>query len=144
MNRAEHPVTRAVDAGSSQPEKGGRTVKRLVALVAIIVVGVFLSSCLADVFNAPPQAAITIAEGYPYGPAPLEITFDISASHDPGGQIVSFTLDFGDGTAPFSGTDLSQAISHTYEEPGSYLARVTVTDDRGKTGISPGLVIIPS
>ena len=77
---------------------------------------------------------IAIANGNPYGTAPLAVTFNISASNDPDGQIVSFTFDFGDGTDPVDGTDLSQPIEHTYTVAGGYIAELTVVDNDGKTG----------
>ena len=107
----------------------------------LILVGILASSC--QLFNQPPKPVIAIADGNPYGSAPLEITFDISGSHDPDGEIVSFSLDFGDGSAPLSGTDLSQPIVHTYQQSGTYFARLTITDNQGKSTVSPGLVISP-
>ena len=108
-----------------------RTMKRWLAIGMLFVVGVLTTSCLSALFNQRPEPSIAIAEGNPYGPAPLEITFDISGSFDPDGEIVSFVFDFGDGTAPTQGTDLSQLIEHTYTSSGSYLAKLTVVDDRG-------------
>jgi len=101
----------------------------------------FVSACA--LLNAPPKASISIANGNPYGLAPLAITFDISGSSDPDGEIVSFTFDFGDGTDPIQGTDLSLPIEHTYTTAGSYAAKLTVVDDNGKTG-SIMLAIMPN
>lgn len=109
----------------------------------LILAGLLMTSCLSEVFNQPPKPAIAIAEGNPYGPAPLEITFDISASFDPDGEILSFTFDFGDGSEPAEGSNLSEPIIHTYEDSGTYFARVTVTDDDGRSTVSPGLLISP-
>ncbi|MHA1813188.1 MAG: PKD domain-containing protein [Candidatus Thorarchaeota archaeon] len=84
--------------------------------------------------NAPPKPSISISGGSPYGTAPLEVTFDISGSSDPDGEIVSFTFDFGDGADTVQGTDLSQPIEHTYSSTGSYGAKLTVVDNNGKAG----------
>lgn len=106
---------------------------KLVVMMGMgIALLLFVSACA--LLNAPPKALIAIADGSPYGVAPLAVTFDISGSSDTDGQIVSFTFDFGDGTAPVDGTDLSQLIEHTYTTPGSYLAKLTVVDNDGKTG----------
>jgi PKD repeat protein len=71
-----------------------------------------------------PQAVI---EAIPQmGPAPLEVTFDISGSK---GQV--FTLDFGDGSLPQEGTDFADPIEHTYGDPGDYVVTLTVEDARG-------------
>ena len=109
----------------------------------LILAGFLMTSCLSHIFNQPPKPAIAIAEGNPYGSAPLEITFDISGSFDPDGEIVSFTFDFGDESEELSGDDVSEPIVHTYQEAGTYFARVTVIDDDGRSAVSPGLVISP-
>jgi len=64
------------------------------------------------------------------GPAPLSVTFSATGSTGP---IVSFTLDFGDGSSPYSGTDLTVNISHTYTAEGTYIATLTVQDAAGRT-----------
>ena len=108
------------------------TTGRLAFVMLIMLTGLFASSCLAPLFNQPPKPLIGISEGSPYGPAPLTVTFDISGSSDADGEIVSFTFDFGDEADPIHGTDLSQALKHTYTTPGSYLAKLTVVDNAGE------------
>jgi len=106
--------------------------KKIMTVALIVLVGVMLSSCLESVFNQPPNARLAVVEGIPYGPAPQTFVFDISGSWDPDGEIASFTLDFGDGSAPVEGTDPSETISHLYEEAGMYIVTLTVTDTYGK------------
>lgn len=75
--------------------------------------------------NPPPRAilAATPTSGWP----PLTVTFDGSASFDPEGEeIVRYEWDFGDGRSA-----LGPRVSHTYAEPGTYEARLTVTDRDG-------------
>ena len=120
-----------------------RRLRYSLAAGVLILAGLLMTACLSNFFNQPPKPAITVAEGNPYGPAPLEITFDISASFDPDGEILSFTFDFGDGSEPVTGSNLSEPIIHTYEDSGTYFARVTVTDDDGRSTVSPGLLISP-
>jgi len=55
------------------------------------------------------------------------LLFDASASSDDG-QIVGYTWAFGDG-----GTGTGRTRTHTYELAGTYLVRLTVTDDRGQS-----------
>jgi len=106
----------------------------LFTLVMIVLMGLVLTSCY-NPFTRWPKPVLHIAEGEsPYGTAPLTITFDISESYDPDGQIVSFTLDFGDGSEPVEGTDIAQPIVHTYATPGSYFAKLHVRDNGGATG----------
>ena len=61
------------------------------------------------------------------GPAPLQVNFRSDAT-DPSGQGLSYSWEFGDGSAPGTG----QTVSHTYERAGYYQARVTVTDAAGE------------
>ncbi len=114
-------------------------MKGCVCAGVLVLLGLFLTSCLSDIFNVRPEPDIAIAEGSAYGPAPLTITFDISGSSDRDGTIVSFVFDFDDGTEPVQGMYLWKPIEHTYETPGDYLIRLTVTDSRGasSTAIMP-------
>ncbi|MGO4841307.1 PKD domain-containing protein, partial [Rhizobiaceae sp. 2RAB30] len=52
------------------------------------------------------------------------VEFDASASSDQDGSIARFEWDFGDGE-----TGNGARIAHTYSSPGTYEARLTVTDD---------------
>jgi hypothetical protein len=65
------------------------------------------------------------------GPAPLTVNFDASASSDPDADaIASYTFSFGDGSPDV--TQATPTTQHTYNTPSNYLARVRVTDSRGK------------
>lgn len=73
------------------------------------------------------------------GPAPLSVTFSFAGSTGP---IVSYTLDFGDGSAPYSGTDLTISVNHTYENPGTYTAILTVQDAAGRTATDSVVITV--
>ncbi len=85
--------------------------------------------------NMPPQAAFSTNPSS--GEAPLQVSFNASASSDPDGQIVSYTWDFGDGSSAQGMT-----TSHTYQSAGVYSIRLTVRDDDGESrGISHSIQV---
>ena len=55
-------------------------------------------------------------------------TFNVSAT-DPDGDSLTYTINFGDGTANGSGSQ----VVHTYETQGTYTAEVSVDDGNGHT-----------
>ena len=117
-------------------------IKLFIVVGILVLVGLFVTSCFPSIFNRPPKALIAIAEGSPYGPAPLEITFDISGSSDPDGQIVSYTFDSADGSDPVKGTDITQPITHTFRVPGQYFVGLTVVDNLGKSAFTQLMIAV--
>jgi PKD repeat protein len=82
--------------------------------------------------NRPPVARLTASPIN--GEWPLPVTFDGSGSSDPDGPLASWSLDFGDGTPAATGTGSPpSSIPHTYADPGSYTAALTVRDAQGAT-----------
>ncbi len=76
--------------------------------------------------NQPPVA---VASADPTsGQAPLSVNFSSAGSTDPDGTIVAYAWNLGDG-----GSSSEANPSHTYQTPGAYNARLTVTDDQGGT-----------
>jgi PKD repeat protein len=74
----------------------------------------------------PPVASFdysptTIIVGHP-------VTFNGSSSYAPGGTVVSWNWDFGDG-----GTGSGSIAGHTYSSAGSYVVNLTVTDSNALT-----------
>jgi len=59
------------------------------------------------------------------------ITFDGSGSWDPDGFITDWYWDFNDGI-----TDSGENVFHSYENAGSYVVKLTVTDNYGNTHMS--------
>lgn len=54
------------------------------------------------------------------------VTFDASDSHDPDGLVVKYSWDFGDGN-----TANGVRVSHSYNNVGAYIVKLTVTDNDG-------------
>jgi len=77
--------------------------------------------------NEPPVAVMSALP--PSGLARLNVAFDASGSNDNDGDVVSYAWDFGDGAGASGRT-----VSHTYATPGSFVARLTVTDNLGALG----------
>ena len=69
---------------------------------------------------------VTLAATRKSGHAPLHVSFTGSITEG-SSPIVSLAWDFGDGET----SGMSGAVTHIYTSPGSYLARLTVTDSEG-------------
>jgi PKD repeat protein len=82
--------------------------------------------------NEPPVAAFTTSQ---WG---MQLTADGASSSDPDGSIASYAWDFGDGTAPGTGSP----TSHVYATAGKYPVTLTVTDNSGATGTTAQSVTI--
>jgi PKD repeat protein len=74
-----------------------------------------------------PTAAFSVGTAHPVAGSP--VSFDGSASKDPDGSITAFSWSFGDGSPAGSGAK----PTHTYRAPGTYTAKLTVTDSAGHT-----------
>ena len=74
------------------------------------------------------------------GTAPLEVGFD-SASTQPAqaGDTLTYAWDL-DGDGEYDDSDAA-APTHTYDTPGTYLARLRVTDQRGAEDVSDAITI---
>lgn len=82
--------------------------------------------------NVPLKAKIV--PSVTHGPAPLKITFDPSEST---GSIRSYAWDFGDNT---NSTQVKPA--HTYEKPGTYEVKLTVTDNSNNLAATSYTIIV--
>jgi hypothetical protein len=85
------------------------------------------------------------------------VTLTITARPARGRRIARYALSFGDGTRALRGVRLGKRrVAHVYAKAGSYTARLTVTDNRGRTvtaklkvkvrlpnGLSSGTPVLP-
>ncbi|MEZ4695553.1 MAG: PKD domain-containing protein [Rhodothermales bacterium] len=85
--------------------------------------------------NVAPRASFSATPRS--GTSPLSVTFNASGSSDSDGTIVSYNWTFGDGG---SGSGVSQ--QHTYSNPGTYSARLTVRDDDGGTATATTTITV--
>jgi cellulose 1,4-beta-cellobiosidase len=70
--------------------------------------------------------SVTMTANPQSGTAPLRVRFEAQGS-DPDGGSLRYRWDFGDGSRP----ETDRRETHTYRNPGTYTARVTVTDREG-------------
>lgn len=85
--------------------------------------------------NVPPTAAFTANPTR--GTAPLSVQFDASGSRDSDGWVESYSWNFSDGN---NGTGIRP--TNTFTEAGSYLVRVTVTDNEGGVATATKTIIV--
>ena len=78
-----------------------------------------------------------------FGSAPLTVEFDAGPSLDIDGTIVKYKWEI-DGKGPFPQGPLGdpKVVTVTFDTPGNYWAKLTVTDDEGGTGSLSMLVIV--
>jgi len=80
------------------------------------------------VSNQPPTAVIS---GNPTsGSAPLTVNFSSAGSSDPNNDPLGFSWSFGDQSGSFAANP-----THVYGSPGTYLAKLTVSDGHGGTDV---------
>ena len=89
--------------------------------------------------NPPPRAILET--DLQYGPSPLTIQFDASASEDPQGEPLSFFWEFGDGS-----TDTTVSPQHTFivadGQPQSFWTRLSVRDSAGNVRTDSVLISV--
>ncbi|HVM98295.1 MAG TPA: PKD domain-containing protein, partial [Candidatus Acidoferrales bacterium] len=97
---------------------------------------------LGSAANHPPQAAMSVRTDL-FGRVNRPTYFDASDSFDPDGDPVSFSWNFGDGTA----TSTQVQVAHLYRAAGFYTATLTVSDgrlsSRLSTTVNVGNVVTP-
>ena len=81
------------------------------------------------VLNANPESGV----------APLEVSFEGSASVSPTGVISHYNWDFGDGNSAEEAD-----VTHTYVQNGSYYAKLTITDNAANSATDSVLIRVVS
>ena len=85
--------------------------------------------------NAAPVASFTVSPSS--AEAGQLVAFDASASLDSDGRILSYTWDYGDGSAGFG-----VAVQHAFVAAGTYTVTLTAADDDGTTSTQSHSVLI--
>jgi len=115
------------------------TTRGLACMLAIVFLAPMLSGC-TDILgsNNPPTATMSID---PSGTVKADspVTFSAAGSSDPDGDSLTFEWDFGDGN---TGTGLT--TSHTYAQPGEYIAELAVGDGTHEATTSMTITVADS
>jgi len=69
----------------------------------------------------------------------LACAFDATTSSDSDGSVAGYAWDFGDG-----GSGTGKSVAHTYSAAGSFVVKLTVTDDKGATDSVSKTVVVSS
>lgn len=106
-------------------------------LLVVATLMVILAACQTpgSPTNQAPSAAFVATPSS--GAAPLRVAFDGRASSDADGVVVDHFWTFGDGT-----TDGGVTTVHTYSAPGTYVARLLVSDDDGATATAQRTITV--
>lgn len=95
------------------------------------------SSPVTITLGTPPIASFVYS---PLNPKiDQDIYFNASASSDPDGRIVSYTWDFGDGSA-----DRGRTVTHSFANTGTFVVLLIVKDDDGNQHSSSAQVKVDS
>ncbi len=99
----------------------------LLGVLTVLLSGCALDDILNNMVNREPRAVIDATPRE--GPAPLAVKLDAHYSHDDDGALLETRWDLGDPAA--TGSRLESSLTHEYKTPGTYLVKLTVTDDEG-------------
>ncbi len=106
-----------------------RTLLACLMLGAVVTLlsGCALDDLVSNMVNREPRAVIDAKPVQ--GPAPLAVSLDSHYSHDDDGALIETRWDLGDPAD--TGSRVDPAITHTYTTPGTYIVKLTVTDNEG-------------
>ena len=88
----------------------------------------------------PPTAALTAAPAS--GPSPLAVDFDAGGTIDPDVDLATFLWEFGDGSIALESLATVTRRTHTYNDPGTYTARLTAFDMQGQSSVAMVEIIV--
>ena len=81
--------------------------------------------------NQPPE--VKMSSNKTYGPAPLAVNFTGSNSYDPEGGAITYSWDFGDGTALNTTSNPTHTFTTSNSSPKKFVVKLTVKDNQNAT-----------
>jgi PKD repeat protein len=136
-------VTYSWDFGDTQTATGATPTHAYTAAGVYVVTltvtgGTGMSSTTHVVtVDAPPVAAFTSSPNPAFPGSSVSFNGDTSSDPNPGGTIVAYSWDFGDGA-----TGTGATPTHMFATPRRYTVTLTTTDDHGQTASAFGTVTI--
>ena len=116
---------------SATRAKAGPRNRKLAAVICLLAVMAMGLAACRGFFGQAPIASLLPGDAGDQE-VPITITFDISGSSDPDGTIITYDLDFGDGSTHATGTDVADVITYEYDVAGAYTVILTITDNDGR------------
>ena len=116
---------------SATRAKAGPRNRKLAAVICLLAIMVMGLAACRGFFGQAPIASLLPGDAGDQE-VPITITFDISGSSDPDGTIITYDLDFGDGSTHATGTDVADVITYEYDVAGAYTVILTITDNDGR------------
>lgn len=123
------------DAGVSVVTNNSLSMEEDILNLAQSLLDVAIDNTPDTMANMAPMAVFTADPTS--GVAPLEVSFDASASMDPDGEIVSFEFDFGNDS-----TSTDAVTTTTYESAGMFTVTLVVTDNEGATDTATQVITV--
>jgi len=125
---------------ATRAKAGPRNWKLAAVICLLVLMTMGLAACRGFFGQAPIALLVTNAAGDQE--VPITYTFELTGSNDPDGTIATYELDFGDGSTPATGTDVTDVITHEYDTAGSYTILLTITDNDGRIGMVNGVITV--
>lgn len=83
--------------------------------------------------NQPP--VVKMSSNKTFGPAPLAVNFTGSSSYDPEGSAITYSWDFGDGTAVSTAANPSHTFTTANGSPKKFVVKLTVKDNLNASSV---------
>ncbi len=108
-------------------------LRRRAAIALAVWAVAFTLLAVASAIPEGPTAALTVDDAYPAVGQTVVFNASASSAHDAGnGKILAYRFAFGDGQG--TGWQPSPLAEHAYAAAGTFVATVTVVDNRGEEG----------